>query len=287
MWTTLIIHGYVHRYSLNNYESDNYPLPSTKFLSSNRKTWFLPVRWSPNWALAALVNGKRPSLPRRLGAVEGESLWNQSLLGALYRKKHLWISVTPTKMPKNTTDVQCVKIWNNLHLFLKALACTVDSHTTTNLQRYISSPFFLMKQTMVSPSFVPPWNLTVIWLHQEEFLGKLKGIKGISMVETQTYTLEEANENGGWPGWPGDPKGCCEPRGGGFHLGEALRISGWKPNGKIRGITTPPFQIKLWLPWLRPWGSRGWCIFVLNEELFGTPESSSHHRVDGSLNTSQ
>ena len=161
MWTTLIIHGYVHRYSLNNYESDNYPLPSTKFLSSNRKTWFLPVRWSPNWALAALVNGKRPSLPRRLGAVEGKSLWNQSLLGALYRKKHLWISVTPTKMPKNTTDVQCVKIWNNLHLFLKALACTVDSHTTTNLQRYISSPFFLMKQTMVSPSFVPPW-----WNHR-------------------------------------------------------------------------------------------------------------------------
>ena len=27
---------------------------------------------------------------------------------------------------------------------------------------------------------------------QEEFLSKLKGIKGISNVETQTYTLEEA-----------------------------------------------------------------------------------------------
>jgi len=26
---------------------------------------------------------------------------------------------------------------------------------------------------------------------QEEFLGKLKAIKGISTVETQTYTLEE------------------------------------------------------------------------------------------------
>jgi hypothetical protein len=28
-------------------------------------------------------------------------------------------------------------------------------------------------------------------LLQEEFLGKLKAIKGISTVETQTYTLEE------------------------------------------------------------------------------------------------
>jgi len=30
---------------------------------------------------------------------------------------------------------------------------------------------------------------------EEEFLGKLKGIKGISMVETQTYTLEEVKMN--------------------------------------------------------------------------------------------
>ena len=77
-----------------------------------------------------------------------------------------------------------------------------------------------MKQTMVSPSFVPPWNLTVIWLHQEEFLGKLKGIKGISMVETQTYTLEEANENGGDRGDRVTPRGVVNQGEEGFTWGK-------------------------------------------------------------------
>ena len=34
---------------------------------------------------------------------------------------------------------------------------------------------------------------SLIRADQEAFLGKLKGIEGISIVETQTYTLEEAS----------------------------------------------------------------------------------------------
>ena len=77
-------------------------------------------------------------------------------------------------------------------------------------------------------------------LDQEEFLGKLKGIKGISMVETQTYTLEEANHENGVTWVTGWPQGVwCSRGGGGNSLGEALRIP--VGNQTERLGESPPF----------------------------------------------
>ena len=179
-----------------------------------------------------------------------------------------------------------LNIWNNLQLFSQSPCKHCIVVTTTNLQRYIFlHHFFWCNKPWFHHLFHHGFH-SHLASREEEFLGKLKGIKGISMVETQTYTLEEAT---GWPQgvW-------CSRGGGGNSLGEALRIPFWKPNGKIRGITPLPLRIKvrLWLPWLRPWAERwtelGMMYFPTKWGAIWNPRIlKSSQGVDGSLNTCQ
>ena len=93
------------------------------------------------------------------------------------------------KMP-NWNGVFKWFLMGNNKLFLKN-PWTEDRniYINTNVQLYINI-YSIYIYIYIFVHHVSPSNQ----VHQEAFLGKLKGIKGISMVETQTYTLEEAGE---------------------------------------------------------------------------------------------